>query len=235
MQELRDLMDRLAPDGEPEAFYVTGSPPDARPDRCLVLDAAFNPPTRAHLALAHHGAEASNADRVLLQVSATNVDKGISGADLGQRLYMVSRLAGRLASIDVSACSHARFVDKASALQKLSPNTRYVFAIGYDTLIRLFDEKYYDSMIQELDDLFSRAEFAVANRGENDTESLIAYLNRAPQDRYADRIHPVSLSSDYTGISSSGIRDRIRRGEDVSEQVPGRVLDLVHEMGLYRE
>ncbi len=123
LQELRDLMDRLAPDGEPEAFYVTGSPPDARPDRCLVLDAAFNPPTRAHLALAHHGAEASNADRVLLQVSATNVDKGISGADLGQRLYMVSRLAGRLASIDVSACSHARFVDKASALQKLSPNT----------------------------------------------------------------------------------------------------------------
>ena len=130
LQTYRDLMDSLDPSGSPKAVYVSEPTPKdpARPDRCLVLDAAFNPPTVAHWELALKGARVSEADRILLQVSIANVDKSVSGADLGLRVYMVDRLAADHDHIGVSACSHARFVDKAEALHNLAPSTRHIFA-----------------------------------------------------------------------------------------------------------
>lgn len=237
LQTYRDLMDSLDPSGPPKAVYVSEPAPEAlrQPDRCLVLDAAFNPPTIAHWELALAGARISEADRILLQISSANVDKPVSGADLGLRVYMVDRLAAEDDHVGVSVCSHARFVDKANALHTLSPSTRHIFAIGYDTLIRLFDPKYYSRMTSELDDLFSNIEFAVANRGGHDETALNDYLRQSPQSEYKDKIYQITLSEGFREISSSETREKIRVGEDVSDWVPDVILDIIRESGLYRK
>ena len=235
LQTYRDLMDSLDPSGPPKAVYV--SEPTAedprQPDRCLVLDATFNPPTVAHWELALTGARVSEADRILLQVSIANVDKSVSGADLGLRVYMVARLAAVSDHVGVSACSHARFVDKAQALHNLSPSTRHIFAVGFDTLIRVFDPKYYSRMSSELDELFSSAEFAVANRGGQDEKALREYLAMPPQTDYKANIHQVTLAQNLRSVSSSEIRAKIRAGGDVSDRVSSVILDIIRETGLY--
>ena len=230
-------MDSLDPSGAPKAVYVSEPVPDGLggPNRCLVLDAAFNPPTIAHWELALAGARISEAGRILLQVSSANVDKSVKGADLGLRVYMVDLIAADYAHVGVSACSHARFVDKARALQTLSPTTQHIFAIGFDTLIRLFDPKYYSRMGPELAELFANIEFVVANRGGATEVTLSDYLSQSPQTQYKSKIHQLTLSKNFTNISSSETRKQICIGGDVSAHVPSVILDIIQEMGLYTE
>ena len=224
----------LDPDGLPRATYISEVSTPEHSDRCLVLDAAFNPPTNAHVALALNGARSSRADRILYQLSLSNVDKSVSGADLGQRLYMLDALAKADESL-VSICSHARFVDKARALQSLSPQTVHIFAIGYDTLIRLFDPKYYTDIAASLDELFALAEFAVANRSEHDTQSVVDYLAGPSCKDYADKIHQITLPPEFADVSSSGVRDRIHRSSDVSGWIPNDIASIIKAMGLYKK
>ncbi len=44
----------------------------------------------------------------------------------------------------------------------------------------------------------------------------------------------IKLDAPVVDISSSQLRDMMRRGEDVSEYIPARVLEYIDEMGLYR-
>lgn len=225
-------MSELDPNGPPRAVYLSTAP--ARESaRCLVLDAAFNPPTIAHWQLAIESQAAARADRILLQLSAANVDKGVSGADLGQRLYMLEAIAASRPNVYVSVCSHARFIDKAIALERLSPGSTHVFAIGYDTLIRLFDPKYYTDMASELETVFSKAEFAVANRADNDPETLSRYLEQSPQSRFCQKIHQVTLPDTVAHVSSSRVRERIGQGQDATDLLPAEVSPIIRQMGLY--
>ena len=204
-------------------------------DRCLVLDAAFNPPTVAHWELALAGARVSKADWILIQLSSANVDKGISGADLGQRLYMLDLMAAEDERVGVSACSHARFVDKALALSKISNKTKFIFAIGFDTLERLFDPNYYTNFTVELETLFAEAEFVVANRGEKDASALDDYLRQKPQSDYKNKIHQTTLAQRFIRISSSETRDLVMGNQPFAHLVPDGISYLIEEMGLYKD
>lgn len=213
---------------EPEQQDVQSS------QRCLVLDAAFNPPTTAHWALAQEGARAANAETVLLQLSVANVDKGIEGADLGQRLLMLEAASREDSRTGVSICSHARFVDKAAALVGLAPDTRFVFAIGFDTMVRLIDPKYYRDMPAELDLLFGMAEFVIANRGENDREDLERYLRSPALEPHKGNIHQLILGQEFKHISSSETRKSIRTGKPHGDSLSPAVADVITALGLYK-
>jgi nicotinamide-nucleotide adenylyltransferase len=230
-------MSKLDPAGPPVAVIVK-EPRQGRtdgPSRCLVLDAAFNPPTLAHWELAMSGAQASGADWMLVQLSSANVDKGVSGADLGQRLYMLDHIASEDDRVGVSACSHARFIDKAEALSRIAQNTRFIFAIGYDTLVRLFDPKYYSNIEEELGTLFGMAEFVVANRGEHDAGALEAYLSKKPASSHRNNIHQVSLPQNLADMSSSKTRDLISAGKPFAHCVPNGLPELIAAMDLYKK
>ncbi len=53
-----------------------------------------------------------------------------------------SLASGKLA-VEVGVIKHARFLDKSIELEKHYPEEEQVYLIGYDTLIRLLDPKYY--------------------------------------------------------------------------------------------
>jgi len=235
VQRYRDIIARLDPQGPPRAELVVPPSGDGIADRCLVLDASFNPPTHAHLALAKEGAKATKAHSILLQLSSANVDKSIEGADLGQRLYMLHHLAERDPLIGVTACSHARFLEKAEALTGAIADTRWIFAIGYDTLIRLFDPVYYTDMGRELDMLFDTVEFAVANRAEHDTQTVEAFLDAATVSRFRDKITIITLDERFASVSSSEIRKRVRAGDKYDHLLPDSLATLIADLHLYKD
>ena len=237
LESYTEAVSQLAPKGPPEA-RILKEPVDLAvlaSKRCLVLDAAFNPPTTAHWALAQESARVANAETILLQLAVTNVDKGIEGADLGQRLLMLEAISNSDGRTGVSICSHARFVDKAAALARISPKTRFIFAIGFDTLVRLVDPKYYQDMEADLEALFGIADFAVANRGDRDMSDLEGYLDNPALRSYENNIHQVILAQSLANISSSNIRNAIRIGRPYEPSVSPTTVRVIEALRLYKE
>lgn len=58
------------------------------------------------------------------------------------------------ATVDIALTKHARFLDKAAALRSEYPGAReLVFLTGFDTLVRIFDPRYYPEAGHRLDGL----------------------------------------------------------------------------------
>ncbi|ETW83294.1 hypothetical protein HETIRDRAFT_409165, partial [Heterobasidion irregulare TC 32-1] len=142
--------------------------------RISVLDSSFNPPTRAHLALAslpHYSQSApsdssSEYDARLLLLSVRNADKHLKLGDAThvQRMEMMLLLAHDIRDNNtaVAIIDEPTFVGKSTALiaflrshllqLSLSPPASVVSSIelsfvqGFDTLERLLSPRYYDSV-----------------------------------------------------------------------------------------
>lgn len=228
------VISALDPASGPSARLVDTNGPDPTEGPVLILDASFNPPTVAHQAMIDRGRRVVNASRAVMALSRENVDKAVFGASLGERLAMMAALAAAMQDVKVAACSHARFIDKARALAPLFPGGRLVFAIGYDTLIRLFDAKYYDDVEADLKALFDVADILAANRGDSDAEAIDTYMRHPSRVQYRPHVTALSLSPRFSSVSSSEVRDSLVHGQRVSD-VPVPVLRCIREAGLYSQ
>lgn len=235
---LRSLMDQLDPSGEPQATLVhkSGSGITGKGERLLVLDASFNPMTLAHEKMAKDAAATCGANEILLMLSRANVDKEIFGADLGQRLSMLLRYSVHHPEYSVSGCSHARFVDKALAIIPHYPSdTHLCFVIGYDTLERLFDRRYYKNMEDDLDVLFNLARIIVANRDCNDKRAIQARMEAADLKPYVDGIDLIELPDELSSISSTQARLRVKKNcRGIQELVPASIVEAIVHLNLYQ-
>ncbi|CCE86037.1 Piso0_005682 [Millerozyma farinosa CBS 7064] len=209
--------------------------------RLFILDSSFNPPHLAHYSLVKTSIdyEAYKNDRncstVLLLLSISNADKADGEpASLEQRIDMIILLAehitkslGLPAAVALTSCP--KFADKCKAIQNHSrelalPKSRLTFLVGFDTIIRILDQKYYTSpMSVALRDLFQDSDFLVLTR--EDKKYSIQYqlsyvkqlhagsLKAIPND-WASRIYMVVndnlLEAD---ISSSAVRSDIKNGK----------------------
>lgn len=151
--------------------------------RMLVLDSSFNPPTRAHEALvhatvSHFGPEFF--DSCLLLYTTRNVDKvNATGASTEERLAMMDLVARKLANDQqlataVAVTPHGKFVDKTTTLVHQWPSCTPYFVLGYDTVIRFLDPKYYSPipLNEALAPFFKHAQLVCADRpgyGDMDT------------------------------------------------------------------
>lgn len=237
LQELHSFMDALKPGGPSRAaFLLRAAKGLNRPGgRLVVMDASFNPMTVAHEAMLNRASESFRAGEALLLLSHANVDKPIYGASLAQRLAMLEHYAKPYPNISVAGCSHARFVDKASALRLLYPeSTELCFVVGYDTLLRIFDPRYYSNLADELAALFDSARVIAANRDNIDREAMRT-LEKSPEfAAFSDRIRFITLDGAHPRISSTEVRAHINRGAAVRHLVPSRIADAIDALDLYR-
>ena len=232
----RRLMAALDPGGPPRAHLVWRAEHGIgnTAGSLGILDASFNPMTLAHEQMIEGARGLLDFDEVLLLLSSANVDKGVFGADLGQRLAMLLSYAEHAEGLSVAGCSHARFVDKCEALGPLYPDgTELTFLIGSDTLIRLFAPRYYTDMALELDRLFSAARFVVAGRGDVETSEMQSLVDRNARRDYAGRIHFISLDPACAAMSSTQVRDRRSQGRPISDLVPVVIERGIDSMNLY--
>ncbi|KAF8545033.1 hypothetical protein BDD12DRAFT_653331, partial [Trichophaea hybrida] len=218
-----------------------------------ILDSSFNPPTLAHLTIALSSLQSTSASptRLLLLLATQNADKPAVPASFEDRLVMLHLFSASFPSttvVDIAITKHARFLDKSIELAKHYPVAEQTFLIGFDTLIRLLNTKYYPPVhtLSPLDAFFAsnRVRCTLRDGGWGDREAQREYMEvirRGEREadgcrgEWAERIELVEGAPESMGVSSTAVREAVKRGDSealdryLTKEVKGWVL----ERGLY--
>ena len=225
-RRLTQLLAGLDPKGPPRMAFVRRAPTGTRQRAgyLLCLSASFNPLTVAHIWLIQEASRIFSPDEILLVLACTNVDKSVEGFPLKRRLDLLARFVESRPTFSVAACSHGRFVDKVEAIRLHYPSgTRLAFIVGFDTLVRLFDAKYYADLNTALSTLFEASEFIAANRAPDPPEAVASFLGRPDVAPYAHRIHMIQIPPEIAAMSATEVRARLARREPVTDLVPPEI------------
>ena len=184
--------------------------PNAR--RVAILPAAWNPPTRAHLALAESALDF--ADEVLLTLPRVFPHKEFEHASFELRLEWLQRIAAHHSRIGVAVTEGGLFLEMARALRAADSLVKQVYVVcGYDAAAR-FLAWPYDQAPTAVEQLHEFS-LLVAPR---DTQLVIPEPLR-------EFIHNLELSPELRNVSSTEIRGRIARGEPWAHLVPMEVVE----------
>ena len=229
-QRLGAMIDCLDANGDPELAWAHRATGGIQSEGKLlgIFSGSFNPLTVAHVKMIEESQKQFKLDEILLCLAKSNVDKGVFGFSLADRLFMLKRYTAQRDDFSVAACSHGRYVDKIEALKTAyPPRTEYVFITGYDTLVRLFDSKYYADMHAELEPLFKQCRFITANRKGYSAAAIRRFLSKPELQRYARNIDVIELPDAYADISSTVIRECLRRKAPIDGLVPTAIHDYI--------
>ena len=223
-----------------------------------LLGGTFNPVHLGHLALAREARKAFGLDEVWLIPCAVPPHKTTTDlAPDADRLAML-RLATagdpalRVSDIEMHLPPPSWTLRTLDALRAAHPGRRFAFIIGGDTLTQLHT---WHEPLQVLERArfvtLARAGYPKPGWGEHsvrDAKGKDGSLGelappcggKPPPD--AIRLPPPwpgRLLADYReaalpDVSSSGVRERIRRGEPIDGLVPDAVIRDIGEKGLYR-
>lgn len=252
--------------------------------RLVVLDSSFNPPTRAHaemaksaLKWASSSSSEGGAARLMLLLSVNNADKAPKPASFPTRLGMMEGFGHELLKslaneeglsngpeIDLAVTKMPYFHDKARVIAESgfyassgSPEPEQVFLAGFDTVIRIFNPKYYNTetmsgseggMRAALGPFFERARLRVTMRTDDEwggEDEQVGYVKGLGEGKlgevggdaaWAGRVDLVE-GKKGSGVSSSKVRELVKNGDEkaLEEMVDGEVLRWIDEEGLYGE
>jgi nicotinamide-nucleotide adenylyltransferase len=267
----------------------TVNPTSTLPETLYILDSSFNPPSIAHLALARsaliHPSPSDDAPyRLLLLFSTANADKTPDPSKFAHRIALMTLFAEDLhksltdtsatnavdakgitgVTIDIGLTKEPYYSDKSDAIANTAPSpypkdVTHVHLIGYDTLIRFCNPKYYpkyDPPLSALAPFFENGhKLRVMQRpyDKNDDSSKEfgtideqkAYLKKLSdgerehegfRKEWAENIDMVE-GGNGVGVSSTRLRNAARDGAwgTVEELSTEGVAAWVKETGLYSE
>ena len=228
---------RSLPQGGPPRITIIKQAQGVRADKrnvLGVLPASFNPPTVAHQALLREADKAIAFDAVLLVQDQQAMDKEYFGAPLEDRLLMLLILFGDDPRISLGISNRGLFLDKVEALQHMYPrDTHIYFIVGYDTIVRVLDPRYYEDREKALRSLFAQAGFLVANRRDCGKEELTELFEREKNRPFAAKVSALTLPADLAGISSSQVRQRLAEGKSIKGLIPPTLEEFLRERGFY--
>ena len=185
----------------------------ASPNRIGVLAGAFNPVTRAHLALVEAGLQV--VDKVVCVVSRVYPHKEIQGADLETRVAMLRHAGNRHG---VVVCERGLFADIARELRPQHPNAELYFICGRDAAERVIHWDYGDP--RAIDRILKEFRLLVASRrGELDAPLHLRH-----------RVQPLRLVGDFDDVSSTEVRRRITAGLAWEHLVPEPIIEMVRRV-----
>ena len=175
----------------------------------------FDPPHNGHVAVAEAARARFALDPLVVLVVA---DPGHKGTHLdAQARLELARAAFQDAQVELD--DHRFTIDLLRAGRWPDP----LFVIGADELVDFASWKEPEAVLE-------LARLAVATRPGFPREALEFALARLPR---RDRVELFSV--DEWDVSSSEVRERVRRGEPIDQLVPASVARIVGELGLYRD
>jgi nicotinate-nucleotide adenylyltransferase len=189
------------------------------PMRVGIFPGAFHPPTRAHLGIAK--AALTCVDEVVFVMPQEFPHKEYGEVSRDQRLGLLAGAAEEEPRFSVAVSERGLFADMARECRAVYGAGPELWIIcGRDAAERAANWDYgvpyaFANMMREFGLL-------VASRDGQ----------YQPAGALARRIRPLSVEEDYTGISSTQVRERIRRGEEWEHLVPAGIVEAVK--GLYR-
>ena len=197
--------------------------------RLGIFGGTFDPPHLGHLLAASDAIEALDLDVMWLVPNATQPLKGAGQGSPRQRLDMVRLLAGSDDRLDVDPIEIDRdgvsyTVDTVGEFARRFPDAARFLLIGAD-VTATFDQWREPQRIREL------VEVVILQRGNDATGEVIAPGS-------SSRPSPLAgarwLPTRRVDISSTEIRERVRRGKPIRGFVPDAVAAYIAAASLYQ-
>jgi len=195
--------------------------------RVGVLGGTFDPIHIGHLIIAEEAREHFALDEVLFVPARISPHKlGDSPADGGHRLRMVElAVAGNAhlsaSRVDLDRPGPSYTVDTLEILRSRLGDVDLYFVMGMDSLGHL-------DMWREPKRILRLARLVVVTRPGHDV-----CVEALEQQLPGLRENVLLLTTVNVGISSTGIRERVRRGRSIRYRVPPGVDEYIREHGLY--
>ena len=164
--------------------------------KSLILSGSFNPLHNGHIKLLEASKNMTKLEP-FFEISISNVDKrNISLEDLNSRISQFYNIGKILIT------NSATFEDKSNLFKKS------IFAIGYDTAVRILDNKYYEKDMKESLSNIKKNEcsFLVTGRKIN---GKYKYLNDLEIEEYKGLFSIIPEENFRLDISSTEIRDKL--------------------------
>jgi len=227
---LRRSLRAVTEDAEPAARISDGPDPNLA-GRMALLPGSFNPPTLAHVALAHAGLGLGMSAAYFTLATRTVDKEAVSGASLDDRLLLLDMLVRHDGRLGVMVVNRGLYVDQAALVRAAFPAvTDIAFLVGFDKIVQIFDPRYYDDRDAALERLFGLARFLVAPRAEHGPDELDALLARAENRRFAHRVARIDMPTSLRLVASSAVR---ADGASAHDQLPPECRAFVEETGAY--
>jgi nicotinate-nucleotide adenylyltransferase len=200
-----------------------------------VLGGTFNPPHLGHLALARHAREELGLERVLMMPAHIPPHK-TSEEDPGSehRLRMCRLCVSGTPGLSVCALEIERggpsyTVDTLESIHASHPHAQLTFIVGADTASTLPAWRAPGRLL-ELADLAVAGREGPGQRGV--LERLAPLLSARRAGGSDDGVRFLNMPA--VQISSSLVRERVARGEEIEDLVGAAVAAYIAEQGLYR-
>jgi len=184
------------------------------PARLGILPGTFNPPTRAHLALAE--AALAEVDEVVLVLPRTFPHKTYDGASFAQRAEMLRRIVDRRPRLAAAVSDGGLFVEIAEECRSAyGRSVELAFVCGRDAAERTVGWDYGNPN--------------AINRMLETFQLLVACREGAyePPADLRPHIGSLAVPADLNAISASDVRRRIREGVVWQHLVPDAIVPLV--------
>ena len=239
----------------------------------IILDSSFNPPHLGHYSMIKQSildlnkrnninTSTINNKSILLLFSIENADKqnNLSIDTYVHRINMIDLMTKYIDQELGLACGiglikSSLFIDKSNLINDwLSGYTSegkekisQFFLLGYDTVIRLFNMKYYpnsDNINEALKPLFDNSKICVflrksdkSDEDEKEITKQIEYLKNLQKLLNDESKILICMSENEWNISSSSIRNSVQNGNDDkswNSQVIHSIRDYINRNGLYQ-
>jgi nicotinamide-nucleotide adenylyltransferase len=249
------------------AFQIFCSVPDlgnvkAPVNTLYVLDSSFNPPTKAHMHLARSALMTDSRRtplRLLLLLAIKNADKAPKPAAFEDRLVMMTLMAEEICRemremreeevvVDVGVTGEPFYYKKAEVIEQSGAYDRLkegeqVHITGFDTIIRVFDPKYYPDGMSVLQSMFDKGKLRVHLRDgdEREQRGYLESIRKGEREgqgvkrEWAQRIEMVEPMREF--VSSTEARRCVveHEGEGLGMFVGESVREYILKEKLYEE
>lgn len=196
-----------------------------------IFGGTFNPIHNGHLHIAYEALNSLNLDKVIFVPAGDPPHKtGKVVTDAVDRYNIVNVAVRNEEKFEVSPYEINKKGKSYTYMtlryfHNLEPETEWYFITGTDCLVELH-------LWKNVDKILDLCKFVVFSRpGYNEQEVL--YSKKCIEEKYNCKLILVEIPT--MEISSTMIREKIKKGEDVSDYLPEGVYDAIIELGLYRK
>ena len=196
-----------------------------------IMGGTFNPIHVGHMMLAEWAVEELKLEEVWVVPTGIPYMKAENGILPGtERLHMAELAANgneklRCLDVEIKRKGYTYTYETLELLKKQNPDTEFFFLVGADCLFSLESWKYPEKIL-------SNCTLVAAVRNDVTMEKM-EKKRKELLDQFGGSI--ILMPFVRMSVSSTEIRERIRKGKSVRYMVPDEVLSYIEEKGFYRD